>query len=56
MNKVSSIAVQLIDHCDAVLGIGSAFKGTDEMVSRGEKTGKIFFYRKEEIPDLNQLK
>ncbi|MFX9061631.1 hypothetical protein ABTN34_17540, partial [Acinetobacter baumannii] len=35
------IAVNLIDHCDAVLRIGGASSGADEMVSVGRQKGKI---------------
>ncbi len=44
------IAVQLIDHCDAVLRIGGASKGADEMISTGKAKGKIIFLSQEEIP------
>jgi hypothetical protein len=44
------IAVKLIDHCDAVLRIGGASKGADEMVSVGKAKGKIIFNDKSEIP------
>ena len=44
------IAVQLIDHCDAVLRIGGASKGADEMISTGKDKGKIIFHSQEEIP------
>lgn len=43
------IAVQLIDHCDAVLRIGGASKGADEMVSSGKEKGKLIFYSEDEI-------
>jgi hypothetical protein len=45
------IAVQLIDHCDAVLRIGGASTGADEMVKTGQLKGKIIFYNKSEIPN-----
>ena len=44
------VAVQLINHCDAVLRIGGASKGADEMVNTGKSKGKIIFYNIEEIP------
>ena len=44
------IAVDLIDHCDAVLRIGGASAGADEMVRTGEQKGKTIFYSKDEIP------
>jgi len=46
------IAVNLIDHCDAVLRIGGASTGADEMVKTGLLKGKTIFYSKNEIPDL----
>lgn len=48
------IAVQLIDHCDAVLRIGGASKGADEMVTAGKAKGKIIFYKQEDIPKVGQ--
>lgn len=47
------IAVQLIDHCDAVLRIGGASTGADEMVNTGRAKGKIIFLNKSEIPILS---
>jgi hypothetical protein len=46
------IAVQLIDHCDAVLRIGGASSGADEMVNTGRAKGKIIFMNKSEITNL----
>jgi len=46
------IAVDLIDHCDAVLRIGGASIGADEMVKTGQSKGKLIFYAKDEIPGL----
>jgi hypothetical protein len=46
------IAVQLIDHCDAVLRIGGTSKGADEMVDTGKKKGKLIFYNKNDIPKI----
>ena len=46
------IAVRLIDHCDAVLRIGGASAGADEMVSTGKSKGKIIFLSKKDIPIL----
>lgn len=48
------IAVKLIDHCDAVLRIGGASTGADEMVNIGQTKGKIIFYNKSEIPVIEQ--
>lgn len=46
------IAIQLIDHCDAILRIGGASTGADEMVNTGKSKGKIIFYNKSEIPKI----
>jgi len=52
-NKIfHPVAVQLIDHCDAVLRIGGPSGGADEMVSTGKTKNKIIFYKIEEIPVL----
>jgi hypothetical protein len=47
------IAVKLIDHCDAVLRIGGASTGADEMVKTGQLKGKKIFLSKAEVPLLN---
>jgi len=44
------VAVQLIDHCDAVLRIGGASSGADEMVKTAQAKNKMVFYNKAEIP------
>ena len=49
------IAVKLIDHCDAVLRIGGASAGADEMINTGKKKGKLIFMNKSEIPDLGVI-
>lgn len=46
------IAIQLIDHCDAILRIGGASSGADEMIRVGKKKGKIIFLNKEDIPTV----
>jgi hypothetical protein len=43
------VAVQLIDHCDAILRIGGPSLGADEMVSTGREKGKAIFFDKSEI-------
>ena len=43
------IAIKLINHCDAVLRIGGASAGADEMVATGKAMGKKIFYDKTEI-------
>ena len=46
------IAVDLIDHCDAVLRIGGPSSGADQMVSTGIARGKIIFHAEVEIPKI----
>ena len=54
-NKIfHPVAVQLIDHCDAVLRIGGASSGADEMVNTGKAKHKIIFHSLTEIPALEQ--
>ena len=45
-------AVRLIDHCDAVLRVGGASAGADEMVNTGRQKGKIIFLNENEVPVL----
>lgn len=49
------VAVQLIDHCDAVLRIGGPSSGADEMVATGKAKGKQIFYSLEEIPEVERV-
>jgi len=44
------VAIQLLYRCDAVLRIGGASSGADEMVSVGQKNNKTIFYSLDEIP------
>jgi len=44
------VAVQLLDHCDAVLRIGGPSAGADEMVNTGKAKNKTIFYNLKEIP------
>ena len=46
------VAVQLIDHCDAVFRVGGASAGADEMVRTGREKSKLIFDTLEEIPAL----
>lgn len=48
------IAVKLITHCDAVLRIGGASSGADEMVRVGRKKGKIIFSDISEIANMQE--
>jgi hypothetical protein len=50
-NKIfHPVAVELIDHCDAVLRIGGPSAGADEMVNTGKAKNKTIFYNIKEIP------
>jgi hypothetical protein len=49
------IAVQLIDHCDAVLRIGGLSAGADEMVRTGESKNKLIFHSIKEIPVIKEI-
>jgi len=44
--------IRLLDHCDAVLRIGGASEGADEMVRIGAEKGKRIFRDLSEIPTL----
>ena len=44
------VAIQLIDHCDAVLRIGGNSAGADEMVTFGVSKGKKIFRGIHEVP------
>jgi hypothetical protein len=46
------IAVDLVGRCDAVLRIGGASTGADEMIKTGQLRGKAIFYSQDEIPKL----
>ncbi|MFA6440142.1 MAG: hypothetical protein WCX28_12595 [Bacteriovoracaceae bacterium] len=48
------IAVQLIDHCDAVLRIGGPSNGADEMVETGKAKGKEIFRSITDLPHLKK--
>lgn len=48
------IAVKLITHCDAVLRIGGASSGADEMVRVGREKGKIIFSDISEIANMQE--
>ncbi|MCG2615999.1 hypothetical protein LZZ85_17005 [Terrimonas sp. NA20] len=48
------VAVQLIDHCDAVLRIGGPSAGADEMIATGVKKNKKIFMNVSEIPRPTQ--
>jgi len=44
------VAIRLIEHCDAVLRIGGASSGADQMIETGKVHGKKIFYSIDEIP------
>lgn len=46
------VAVQLIDFCSAVLRVGGASQGADEMIKTGQGKGKIIYHTLSEIPRL----
>ncbi len=46
------VAIRLIDHCDAVLRIGGASAGADEIMTIGRTKGKMIFHHKEDIPAI----
>lgn len=47
------VAIELISHCHAVLRIGGASTGADEMVAAGQAKGKLIYHSLEEIPRPN---
>ena len=54
-NKIfHPVAVQLIDHCDAVLRIGGASSGADEMVNTGKAKIKSSFITSQKFLRLNK--
>jgi hypothetical protein len=57
-NKIfHPVAVKLIDHCDAVLRIGGASSGADEMMTTGaQKEETNYFYSEDEIPNFTKSK
>jgi len=55
-NKIfHPVALQLIDHCDAILRIGGPSTGADEMVNTGKAKNKIVFYNIGEIPVIKTV-
>jgi GDP-mannose pyrophosphatase NudK len=46
------VAVRLLEKCDAVLRVGGASAGADEMVREGESLGLRIYRRLEEIPGM----
>ena len=50
------VAIRLLNRCDAVLRVGGASKGADEMVRIGREQGKKIFSGVEEIPLVAQAR
>lgn len=48
------VAIRLLKRCDAVLRVGGASKGADEMVTIGQAQGKFIFYNLADVPKLEQ--
>ena len=46
------VATRLLGHCDAVLRVGGASQGSDEMVRLAVEQGKPVYFSIEEIPVL----
>jgi hypothetical protein len=44
------VAIKLLDFCTAVLRVGGASKGADEMVRIAKEKGKLIFHSLSEIP------
>lgn len=49
------VAVRLVDFCTAVLRVGGASQGADEMVATGVEKGKIIYRSVAEIPNLQAV-
>jgi hypothetical protein len=47
------ISIRLLARCEAILRIGGASQGADEMVRIGEEQGKRIFYNLEDVPSAN---
>src|SRR5688572_17916613 len=48
------IAHRILERCDAVLRIGGASQGADEMVSTAQKHGLKVFYNVNDVPDVSK--
>ncbi len=49
------VAMRLVDFCTAVLRVGGASQGADEMVATGVEKGKIIYRSLAEIPNLQAV-
>jgi hypothetical protein len=45
------VAMRLLEKCDAVLRIGGASHGADEMIRSAQEYGKIIFLHPDDIPE-----
>jgi hypothetical protein len=48
-------ALRLLEKCDAVLRIGGASHGADEMIRTGQEFGKFIFLHTDDIPEVPVL-
>ena len=48
-------ALRLLEKCDAVLRIGGASHGADDMIRTGQEYGKFIFLQTEDIPEVPVL-
>jgi len=48
-------ALRLLEKCDAVLRIGAASHGADEMIRTAQESGKIIFLNPEDVPEVPVL-
>jgi hypothetical protein len=49
------VAVRLVGFCTAVLRVGGASQGADEMIKTGVEQGKIIYRNLSEIPDISTV-
>jgi hypothetical protein len=49
------IAERLLAHCDAVLRVGGASQGADQMVAVAQEKGLSVYYRLQEIPGCEEV-
>ncbi len=46
------IAIRLLQKCDAILRVGGASAGADEMVRTGQQLGLTIYHRVEDVPAI----
>lgn len=49
------IAIGILARCDAVLRVGGASQGADDMVRLAREQGRLVFYRLSEVPNCAHL-